>query len=74
MAYYRTTLLVPNDRKTAFNHTSDFRNAIWDPQVTYARKIDSGPAKLGSLFVLGTSLWGIPFKLPYLIKAFVPDQ
>ncbi|MEO1126270.1 MAG: hypothetical protein AAFX95_19705 [Cyanobacteria bacterium J06639_16] len=51
---------------------SDFRNTIWDPQVTTARKITAGPVKLGSVFTLESSFLGITFELPYTITIYEP--
>jgi carbon monoxide dehydrogenase subunit G len=67
MATYQTSLSIPAPLDVTFAYVSDFTHATWDPRVSAARRLDSGPIRVGSGFVLESPFVIGTIRFPYQI-------
>jgi hypothetical protein len=76
MAGYQTSMFVPRPIEGVFEFVSDFRNArTWDPLVTEASRIGSGPIERGASFQLVTVLGPLRLVQPYeVVEHLAPHQ
>jgi hypothetical protein len=73
VAHMRRTFEVPNRPLETFAFVREFEHAAkWDPAVTDARRVDPGPVKLGTRFVLVAKPFDM--KMPYQVTDFVPGK
>lgn len=75
MARYRATVEAGLEPADAFAYLSDFSNTQeWDPGVTSATRLDSGPVAAGSEFRVVVSFMGRTMPLTYRIAEFEPRR
>ncbi len=75
MAHFETTLDTRAKSDAAFEYLADFSNARdWDPSVTDARRIGSGPIGPGSRFELELALAGQTLHFEYEIQRYEPNR
>ena len=70
MATYSTEIDSTKDREDAFDYLATFSNAKeWDPSVTEAEALQSGPAEEGSVYRLGVRVAGRVMTFDYTVVA-----
>ena len=70
MATYSTEIDSPRGQKDAFEYLATFSNALeWDPSVTEAEAMGSGPAQVGSVYRLGVRVAGRVVTFDYTVVA-----
>jgi carbon monoxide dehydrogenase subunit G len=75
MPRYETTVHTPRPAADVFAYLSDFSTtAEWDPGVTAARRLDSGPLGPGSRFSVTASFLGRDAELEYSITDYEPQR
>jgi carbon monoxide dehydrogenase subunit G len=75
MPRYETTVHTPRPAPDVFDYLSDFSTtAEWDPGVTAARRLDSGPLGPGSRFSVTASFLGRDAELEYSITDYEPQR
>lgn len=76
MARIREPLQVPITPERAFDHVADFTTAAdWDPGITEARRLDSGPIGAGSRFEVQYKMGPTTVPLVYEITRYErPDR
>lgn len=68
MARYRGTVVSGRSHEEVFDYLADVSNAVeWDPGVTAAERLDSGPVGLGSTFLLRVRVGARELPLEYRI-------
>jgi hypothetical protein len=66
---------APVNAATAFAYLADFTNTlVWDPMIVAARRVDDGPVRLGSAFVVDLRVGSRTVPLTYTITEFAPDE
>ena len=59
----------------AFDFVADFVNvAAWDPGVASARRVDTGPVRIGSRYRLGIRVAGRVVPMDYVVDAWAPPD
>lgn len=72
---YSTELNIGCPADQTFAVLADFRNAArWDPRVTRARKVGTGPIGRGTRFILTSKVGLLRVDLPYRIETFVKPR
>jgi len=75
MPRYTTAIPSPWSVDEAFSFMSDFSNArIWDPSVTFARRLDTGEVALDSQFELTVGFAGRSQVMHYRVTTFQPAR
>jgi len=73
--HYETTVHTPRPAADVFAYLSDFSTtAEWDPGVTTARRLDTGPLGPGSRFSVTASFLGRDAELEYSITDYEPPR
>ena len=71
MAHFKTTIDTPTSVEIAFDYLADFSNArFWDPTVSSARRLSSGPIEEGSRFEVFLRSPRQPIRFEYRILRF----
>ncbi|MEK9658612.1 MAG: SRPBCC family protein [Chloroflexota bacterium] len=75
MARYTAVIRSARSAFDTFAYMADFTNAAaWDPGVLAARRLDEGPAAIGSRFALDFRFGGSTVPLEYKILALEPGR
>ncbi len=75
MPRYRSSIEVAIPPEAAFAFVSDLTHAArWDPRVERAEKLDPGPVRRGTRFVLVSRVLGVPVELPYEVEELEPGR
>jgi hypothetical protein len=75
MPRYHTTVHSSLSAEAAFLYMADFSNAaVWDPGITSAERVGTGPVTLGSRFILQATFGKSTMPLEYVLAAYEPHQ